>query len=399
MQKALIIYRDQLLPYSETFIPAQVENYQVYQGFYVGSSHLSNPPPQLPQDRCLTLDNHKPFPGLWKTFYKLLEYPHPHWLKQLKTLSPQLIHAHFGLDGTLALPLAKSLKIPLIVTFHGYYATTQPGTTFKAGNPLYWLDYIHKRGQFFRHLYFRKQANLFQQATCMVAVSQHIKNALVQKGCPPDKIQVHYIGVDVDQFQADSGMLRQPYILFVGRLVEKKGCEYLIRAMAQVQATLPEAELVIIGDGPLRASLETLAAKKLTRYRFEGQQPPSVVKAWMERSRILVAPSVTTNQSETEGLPIVILEAMAMGLPVVGSIHAGIPEAIIGGETGLLTPERDGSAIGQSVLILLQDQSLWQRFSTAGRQQVEETFNLKTNTRRLEDLYTQVLATAVPSSK
>jgi colanic acid/amylovoran biosynthesis glycosyltransferase len=390
----IIIYRDQLLPYSETFIPAQVENCKFYQGVYVGSSRLPNLSPHFPQDRCITLDTHRPFPGLWKTLYKLVGYPHPQWLDLLKAHSPHLIHAHFGLDGVLALPLAKYLKIPLIVTFHGYYATTEPDAAFKVQNPLYWLDYINQRGRFFRHLYFRRQQVLFQQATCVIAVSQHIRKSLIQKGCPPSKIQVHYIGVDVEQFQPDSGMVRQPYVLFVGRLVEKKGCEYLIRAMAQVQTQQPEAELVIIGDGPLRRSLETLAAQQLLRYRFEGKQPPNLVKAWMGRSRVLVAPSVTTAQGETEGLPIVVLEAMAMGLPVVGSIHAGIPEAVVSNENGFLVAEQDGDGLSQCILTLLQDQPLWDRFAMAGRQRVETHFNLQTNTRSLEALYTQVLAEA-----
>ena len=390
----IVIYRDQLLPYSETFIPTQVENYEFYQGVYVGSSRLPDQPLHLPQDRCLTLDHCQPCPSLWKALYKLLGYVHPGWFKQLKALSPLLIHAHFGLDGVLALPLAKYLKIPLIVTFHGYYATAEPDAAFKVQNPLYWLDYINQRGRFFRHLYFRRRQVLFQQATCVIAVSQHIRKSLIQKGCPPSKIQVHYIGVDVEQFQPDSDMVRQPYILFVGRLIEKKGCEYLIRAMAQVQTQQPETELVIIGDGPLRGSLETLAAQQLTRYRFEGKQPPNLVKAWMGRSRVLVAPSVTTDQGETEGLPIVVLEAMAMGLPVVGSIHAGIPEAVVSDETGFLVAEQDREGLSQCILTLLQDQSLWDRCAVAGRQRVETYFNLQTNTRRLEALYTQVLAEA-----
>ncbi|MGD1908069.1 MAG: glycosyltransferase [Leptolyngbyaceae cyanobacterium] len=358
----------------------------------MGSSHLSHAPPRFPKDRCLTLDQHQPFPGLWKTLYKLLGYAHPRWLNRLKANAPGLIHAHFGLDGVLALPLAKRLKLPLIVTFHGYYATTQPDAASNIHSPLHWFDYINKRGQFFRYLYFRKQATLFKQSNCIIAVSQHIKHALVQKGCPPEKIQVHYIGVDVEQFKPDKNSQRQSYVLFVGRLVEKKGCEYLIQAMAQVQKACPEAELVVIGDGPLQASLETSAAQTLTRYRFEGRQPPHVVKDWMGRSCTLVAPSITTLQGETEGLPIVILEAMAMGLPVVSSIHAGIPEAIIDGETGFLRPERDVEGIAIAVQQLLQDAAVWQRFSKAGRQRVEETFNLQANTRKLEQLYDKVLA-------
>jgi colanic acid/amylovoran biosynthesis glycosyltransferase len=96
----------------------------------------------------------------------------------------------------------------------------------------------------------------------------------------------------------------------------------------------------------------------------------------MGRSRVPVAPSVTTAQGETEGLPIVVLEAMAMGLPVVGSIHAGIPEAVVSNENGFLVAEQDGDGLSQCILTLLQDPSLWDRFAMAGRQRVETYFNL-----------------------
>lgn len=391
-KQTVVIYRDQLLPYSETFIPAQVENYLAYQGVYVGSSCLPDPPPSLPGDRCLTLDAQTSLPGVWKTIYKLLGYPHPQWLGQIETLSPQLIHAHFGLDGVLALPLAKTLKLPLIVTFHGYYATTIPDDSFKEPDLFHWLDYFNKRGRFFRHLYFRRRQHLFQKANCVIAVSKHIRQALIHKGCPPEKIHVHYIGIDVEQFQPDLSIQRRPYVLFVGRLVEKKGCEYLIQAMAQVQSALPEVELVIIGDGKLRRKLEALAADTLTHYRFEGRQPPETVKQWMAQAQVFVAPSVTTAQGETEGLPIVILEAMAMGLPVVASKHAGIPEAVLHGETGFLAAERDCSGLSRAILNLFQDKTFWQRFSRAGRQRVEAVFDIRANTQALEVLYTQVLA-------
>ena len=392
-EPTILIYRDQLLPYSETFIPAQVEHYQHYQGFYVGSSRLPNPPPTFRQDRCLTLDQHHPFPGIWKTAFKLLGYPYPQWLNQFEHLSPQLIHAHFGLDGVLALPLAKSLNLPLMVTFHGYYATTEPEPDFNAQDIFHWRYYLSKRGQFFRQLYFRRRAALFQAVDCVVAVSNHIRQALIRQGCPPEKIHVRYIGVDLQCFQAGANagtaVDRQSTVLFVGRLVKKKGCEYLVRAIAQVQQTLPETDLVIIGDGPLRQSLENLASTLLRRYRFLGKQTPEAVKQWMARSKVLVAPSVTTERGETEGLPIVILEAMAMGLPVVASRHAGIPEAIQHGENGFLTAERDISGLAQAIADALQNQPLWQQFSLASRQKVEATFNLRTNTQSLEDLYTQ----------
>jgi colanic acid/amylovoran biosynthesis glycosyltransferase len=145
-----------------------------------------------------------------------------------------IIHAHFGLDGVLALPLAKQLNIPLIVTFHGYYATANLGEIVKKNWWEYGQDYLSRRGQFFRELYLRKRSQLFEEADCFIAVSEFIKNKLTAQGCPENKIKVHYIGIDSDKFTPDSQINRENIVLFVGRLVEKKGCEYLIRAIAQV---------------------------------------------------------------------------------------------------------------------------------------------------------------------
>lgn len=384
-KKNLIIYRDELLPYSETFIPAQVENFSSYTGFYVGTSHSPNP--LISQEKTIILSDIVSSPGIWKTAYKLAEFPHPTWVKRLESLSPTLIHAHFGLDGVLALPLAKKLNLPLIVTFHGYYATADLDLTEKKTWYDYSLDYLKRRGQFFRELYLRKRDRLFQEADCFIAVSEFIRAKLIEKGCPSAKIKVHYIGIDIDKFTPNNTIKREPVVLFVGRLVEKKGCEYLIRAMAEVQAKIPDVELVIIGDGVLRSHLENLAATSLKRYRFLGVQPPEIVKEWMSKSLLLCAPSLTTPQGESEGLPIVILEAMAMGLPVVSSVHAGIPEAIIHEETGFLTAEKDWGAIAKYILTLLENENLRNHFTIAGRKRIEQKFNLKQNTAQLEEIY------------
>ncbi len=391
LKKTIIIYRDELLPYSETFIPAQVENFSSYTGFYVGTSHSPTPNPLIPQEKTIILSDIVPSPSLWKTAYKLAEFCHPTWVKRLKSLSPTLIHAHFGLDGVFALPLAKKLNLPLIVTFHGYYATADIDLTQRKTWYDYSLDYLKRRGQFFRELYLRKRDRLFQEADCFIAVSEFIRSKLIEKGCPSEKIKVHYIGIDIDKFTPNPTIKREQIVLFVGRLVEKKGCEYLIHAMAQVQAKMPNVELVIIGDGVLRCHLENIAATSLKRYRFLGVQPPEIVKEWMTRSLLLSAPSLTTAQGESEGLPIVILEAMAMGLPVVSCVHAGIPEAIIHQETGFLTAEKDWEAIANYILNLLQDKQLRQDFAIAGRKRIEQKFNLKQNTAQLEEIYNNVI--------
>ncbi|MDY7015350.1 MAG: glycosyltransferase, partial [Cyanobacteriota bacterium] len=203
MKKTVLIYRDQLLPYSETFIPAQVESFASYQGFYAGSSYLPETESMLPRKNCLVLDDEKPLPGLWKTAYKLAGVLHPNWVRRIENLSPSLIHAHFGLDGVLALPLARKLNLPLVVTFHGYYATAEIEIGEKKWYD-YGQDFLKRRGQFFRELYARKREILFREADCVIAVSEFIRSQLLEKGCLSEKIRVCYIGIDLDKFVPDA---------------------------------------------------------------------------------------------------------------------------------------------------------------------------------------------------
>lgn len=300
----------------------------------------------------------------------------PDWLRRLEAINAKLIHAHFGFDGVLALPLARKLQIPLVVTFHGYDITNEDYSNSISG----WINRVYKR----------RRRLLFKEAKLVIAVSQFIRSKLIEKGCPENKILVHYIGVDTDKFKPDPVVQREPVVLFVGRLVEKKGCEYLIRAMAQVQTVMPDVELVIIGDGVLRLDLEDLAAKLLRRYKFLGSQPSDIVRSWMNRALLLAMPSVTASTGDSEGAPIVGLEAQAMGLPIVGSIHSGIPEIVLHGETGFLASERDWKTLAKYIMRLLENESLWQQFSKKGQERVRNNFNIHTQTRLLESIYEQV---------
>jgi colanic acid/amylovoran biosynthesis glycosyltransferase len=121
-------------------------------------------------------------------------------------------------------------------------------------------------------------------------------------------------------------------------------------------------------------------------------QPATVVKSWMNRAKLLIAPSVTSLQGDSEGLPNVVVEAQAMGLPVVSTFHAGIPEAVIHGETGFLTAERDVEGLAEYSLRLLKDDALWQRFSAKGQEHMELHFNRVKQTQILEKLYETILS-------
>jgi colanic acid/amylovoran biosynthesis glycosyltransferase len=273
--------------------------------------------------------------------------------------------------------LARSLKIPLIVHFRGADAT---------------VSEAYARYSSLNHwIYFRRREALKTEARLFITVSKFIKDKILEQGFPEDRIVAHYHGVDIKKFKPDPEVLRKPIVLFVGRLTEKKGCEYLIQAMARVQEQRPDIELVLIGDGPLKANLEVLAAQKLKRFQFLGVQPSAVVKDWMNCASLLVAPSITALQGDSEGLPNVVLEAQAMGLPVVSTTHAGIPEAVIHGETGFLAPERDAQSLADFSLLLLQDLDLWQHFSLKGQQHMYHNFNREIQTRSLEEIYKRII--------
>jgi glycosyltransferase involved in cell wall biosynthesis len=178
----------------------------------------------------------------------------------------------------------------------------------------------------------------------------------------------------------------------VGRLVEKKGCEYLIRAMQMVQRDDPAVRLVVIGDGPLRDSLESLANSLLVRAEFIGIQVADSVSRWMNKARVLCVPTVRAANGDMDGCCMVFLEAHAMGLPVVAFNTGGTPEAVLHGQTGLLVTERDCDALADAIHQVVNDRLMWEQFSQAARLRVEHRFNLSTQNKRLEEIYNQLQA-------
>ena len=135
----------------------------------------------------------------------------------------------------------------------------------------------------------------------------------------------------------------------------------------------PAAELVVIGDGPLRPDYEARAAALGVRCRFFGTQPTNVVREWMARAAVFCVPSVVAASGDTEGFGMVFIEAQAMGLPVVSTLSGGIPEAVKHGETGLLVTRARPCGAGGGILRLMQDDELWQRYSVAGRKHVVDS--------------------------
>ena len=369
----VVVFSDHLLYPSETFIRAQAYALSEFEPLFTGSRRVRGL--ELPNDHTYII-SHGDFAGrIREGVFKLFGVVPPRLTKALGVLSPVLLHAHYGANGLRALPLARNLRIPMIVTFHGSDATA--------------TDLRNESAPFGHRRYLARRSELRKGGSLFLAVSQFIRKTLLAQGFPDDKVLVHYTGVDTKLFRPASAE-NDPVVLFVGRLMGRKGVEFLIRAMAHVQKELPAAELIVIGDGPLRTGLEKQAKESLRRYRFLGMRKHEEVRDWMNRASIFCAPSVKMPSGEEEALGMVNGEAMAMGKPVVAFDSGGISEIVAHGQTGFLAPERDWRALAKYLSVLLRDAGLRNKFGVAGRERVVRQFDLEQSTKVLEKIYARV---------
>jgi glycosyltransferase involved in cell wall biosynthesis len=376
--REIAVFRHNLFRISEPFITQQAEQLQRYKPIYVGRLRYGDAPAGADSLVLRDLGGLSPMARIgWQM---LTRDPGP-YLRLLAGRRAALIHAHFGIEGVYALPLAKRLGIPLVTTFHGFDATLS--TAALLTSPA-WANYALFRGRLAR------QGDLF------LAASGFIRERLLAMGFPAARTHIHYIGVDCQAIQPRDPPEETPTILHVARLVEVKGAQYLIRAFASLAQRFPMVELAIVGDGPLKGSLQALA-KSLglgERVRFLGALPHARVMDWMRKAAILVLPSIRTSTGRVEGLGMVLLEAAATGVPAVGSRIGGIPEGIADGRTGLLVPQKDPEALARRLADLLDNPALRLRMGTQARAFAEEQFNIRRQTEKLEAFYDGLLRVA-----
>ncbi len=369
------IFRHNLFRLSEPFITQQAERLHRYQPLYLGRLRYGAPPAGV---EALALQDLAPqmrlLPAAW---HMLSASPHP-YLYMLAGRRPDLIHAHFGVEGVYALPLAARLGVPLVTTFHGFDATLGPLGLL--ANPA-WARYALGRGR------------LARQGSLFLAASNFLRQKLLALDFPPERVLTHYIGVDTQAIAPRSPAQEESIILHVARLQEVKGTEYLIRAFALIAAQHPLARLVIIGEGKLRKRLERLARETglAERIAFLGAKPHEQVLGWMRRAAMLVLPSVKTESGREEGLGMVMLEAAASSVPGIGTRVGGIAEGIEEGVTGFLVPERDPEALSVAIATLLANPSLRVRMGEAARRRMEQQFDLTRQTAALEEIYDSLL--------
>ncbi len=388
----VLIFAERMLPSTQTFIPLQVNALTRYTPLYAGlvpadrNFALPQPPVLLAPDRSRGS-------RLRRELYRWTGLS-PNFHAALADAEPQLIHAHFAEGASAAVSLSKQLNLPLVHHLRGGAELLADAELRR--HPFQWPFLAYRR-------HFWARTSLF------LCVSHYIRDKALRAGFPADKLRVHYTGMHTAAFTPTAPLsAKDPnLVLYVGRLVPYKGCDYLLRAMhlvqqrqvqqkqvqqkqvqqRQAQQRQPLARLVIIGDGTFRPQLERLNHELGVHAEFLGELPQASIRTWLEQARIFCGPSVTLSDGMSEAFGNVFSEAQAMGVPVVSFRHGGIPETMQEGVTGLLGPERDVDQLAANLLRFLEDDGFWLHAREAGMAWVRQNFDVHTQTARLEALY------------
>lgn len=286
-------------------------------------------------------------------------------------LFSDILHAHFASIATdLALTISKAFHIPFVFTTHANDIFSHPDK-----------DQLRE-----------KALNAHKVITISEYNKAYFKNLIGHEFS--DKIDVIRCGIDLDRFNY---IEREPKktvkILFVGRLIEKKGLPYALAAFNQVIQSVNNIELKIIGDGNKRAEIEDQIKGFSLQKKIAllGSLPQSRIIKAMEDADIFLLPSITAQNGDREGAPVSLMEAHATGLPVISTLHTGIPEVVVNGTSGFLVPEKDTHALSVKLKALIENYELRKKMGKAGRLHIEKWYDHKTEIDKLENLFKGVI--------
>ncbi len=356
------------------YLPPEVENHVVCER----SENLD----QFPFPHLYNLDNCPPWQRYWEKGLRKLGLHHhlPFVRQQAKRVKADMLHSHFGHLGWTNLAVAQQMGIPHVVTFYGEDVNRLPQQDPR------WHD---------------RYRRLFEQCDRVLCEGPFMANSVVKLGCPPDKVQVHHLGISLDQiaFQPRTWQPGEPLrVLIAASFREKKGIPDALAALGQLQTDLP-LEITIIGDASNDPASQLEKEKILTaiaqyqlKPRLLGYQSHATFFAAAYQHHVFLSPSVTASNGDTEGgAPVSIIEAVATGMPVVSTRHCDIPEVLRNPHRELLAAERDIPGLVNQLLWLTEHPQAWHHLVQAGRAHIEAEFDARVQGQRLATIYRNLI--------
>jgi colanic acid/amylovoran biosynthesis glycosyltransferase len=302
----------------------------------------------------------------------------------------RLLHSHFGFTGWRDLAVARRHRLSHVVTFYGADVRFYPRR-----NPR-WRD---------------RYRDMFARVDAVLCEGPHMGREIASLGCPPAKIRVHHLGIDLTliPFEPRTWAPGEPLrVLLAGTFREKKGLPLALEALGRIRDEVP-LEITLIGDATgeersireKRRILDTIARHDLaSRTRLLGFRPYREVMDEARRHHVFLSPSVTAEDGDTEGgAPVSLIEMSAAGMTIVSSTHCDIPGVIVDGRTGFLAPERDVDGLVARLRRVIADPSAWRAMQTAGREHIEAEFDARRQGERLGAIYADLVAARAGSAQ
>lgn len=301
-------------------------------------------------------------------------------VKQMLALSRQhnadVVHAYFGTEAARILPYLRQETCAKVVSFHG-------------------ADLSAEFTQ-------QEHEELLEVADLFLCRSEALRDALIERGTPPERICLNRTGVPmadhIYRHEAPEVDEDRPLrILQACRFIEKKGLDTTLQAVAQLaKEDKLHVDLTLAGDGPQMHDLEELVEELDLNdvVRFTGFLSQEDLIEEFQTHDVFVHPSRETDTGDREGIPNVILEAMANGLPVISTEHSGIPEAIENGKEGILIPYSESHRLAKAIKDLIEDEDLYMEIGTQARQRVADDFSIEACIEQLESHYREAMEIA-----
>lgn len=290
----------------------------------------------------------------------------------LKKKKIDVVLVEYGMTGLAVMNACERANVPFVVHFHGYDA--------------YSYKYLER--------YAERYKLMFNKAAALIAVSKDMVEQLVRLGAIREKISYIPSGADPDMFANAAPGKSEPIFVSVGRFVDKKAHYLTLLAFKKVNERFPQARLIFAGNGPFLGICKEIAnAYGLNgSVKFLGPVSHGKVAEIMRTARAFVLHCITPDSGNREGTPNVIMEASAMGLPIVSTKHTGIMDVVVHGETGFLVEERDVDAMADYMLKLLENPKLAEKMGRAGRERIRQYFTIDISSEKVWQLIKKVMS-------
>jgi len=307
-----------------------------------------------------------------KLFEQYPANPHSAIIEKAK---PDILHGHFLLESWRNYHLIKRSGIPLVTTCYGQDITSLLRKPFWAG----------------------RSRKVFDIGAAFIVEGEHMGHCLEERGCSREKINVIKLGIDINKIGVNPPKTENVpvKILFTGLGREKKGAIYAVKAFIKaVENSSVDLELHLLGDGIYRKPMENILRQAgiIEKAVFHGMKPVSQYLELLKTIDIVLAPSVHAKDGDTEGgAPVVVIEALCAGIPVVGTLHCDIPNIVSHGHSGLLCAEKDAGALAKNICTLAENPALRTEMGMHGTEYARMEHDIEKQVKKITEVYRSVI--------